>query len=74
MLKTTELELSNAHITKMLNNKDLSCFKILRYCIILHINVEMPTLHINVEMPTNVGISTFISRINFVDLSIAKVL
>ena len=30
--------------TKMLKNKDISCFKTLRCCIILLINVKMPTI------------------------------
>ena len=43
--------------TKIPTNKDISCFKSLRCCIYLLINVKMPTI---------VGILTFMSRINFV--------
>ena len=43
--------------TKMQQNADFSCFQTLRCCIIMLINVKMPTI---------VGILTFMSRINFV--------
>ena len=41
--------------TEMLKIKDVYCFKTLSCCLILLINVKMPT---------NVGILTFMSRIN----------
>ena len=43
--------------TKIPTNKEASCFKYLRCCIISLINVKMPTM---------VDILTFMSRINFV--------
>ena len=42
--------------TKILTNKEVSCIKPLRCC----------NYHVNVKMPTIVGISTFMSKINFV--------
>ena len=45
--------------TKMQQNADFSCFQTLICCIIMLINVKMPTI-------VGVGILTFMSRINFV--------
>ena len=51
-----EHEISTAHKTKMLKNKDFFPLKHSNGLFILLINVEMPTI---------VGISTFVTRINF---------
>ena len=57
MLNSTEHEISTAHKTELPTNKEVSCFKFLRFCIYHADNVIMSTI---------VGIFTFMSRINFV--------
>ena len=57
MLNSTEHKISTVHKIKMQTNREVSCFKSIKWCIILLINFKMPTI---------VGILTFMSRINFV--------
>ena len=56
MLNKTEHEITTAHKTKMLTNKDFS----LKFSDVVFI------LLINVKMPTSVGILTFMSMINLI--------
>ena len=44
LLNLTEHEISTAHKTKIPTNVEASCVKSLRCCIIMLINVEMPTI------------------------------
>ena len=58
MLNSTEHEISTARNNNENTDKEVSCFKSLRCCIIF-------IMLINVKMQTLVGILTFMSRINF---------
>ena len=56
MLNSTEHKFQLLINTKILINKEVSCFKFSDVVFIMSINVKMPTI---------VGILTFMSRINF---------
>ena len=56
MFNSTEHEYSNAHRSKMLKNKDSSCFQLSAIVLIMVIYVKMPTI---------VGTLTFVSMIDF---------
>ena len=67
MLNSTEHKISTAYKTKLLYNKDFSCFQLSDGVFIMLINVKMPTI---------VNILTFMSMIKFrsAELSMKKVL